>query len=207
MAIASLPSCASRRFVHHAGCVAFVPLLSSPGPSSSSSVSLLSFPPLPSSAGFLALRAVTGAQGDKVGSSLGGYHDPALLRRPLVSPPTDGVEEEGDDVEQEESPGGEAENSDGDEGGEDRRPASEVRRAYSSRRRDDWVDWEDQILGDTVPLVSFVRMLLHSGKYDSGDRLSPEHEKAIMERLLPYHPDFEKKMGCGIDFITFDLVR
>lgn len=30
---------------------------------------------------------------------------------------------------------------------------------------DEWVDWEDQILEDTVPLVGFVRMILHSGKY------------------------------------------
>ncbi|KAI4336981.1 hypothetical protein L6164_015446 [Bauhinia variegata] len=65
-----------------------------------------------------------------------------------------------------------------------------------------WFDWEDQILGDTVPLVSFVRMILHSGKYDSGDRLSPEHEEIILEKLLPFHPDFEKKIGCGIDYIT-----
>ncbi|KAF6139103.1 hypothetical protein GIB67_010829 [Kingdonia uniflora] len=28
---------------------------------------------------------------------------------------------------------------------------------------EDWVDWEDQILEDTVPLVGFVRMILHSG--------------------------------------------
>lgn len=27
-----------------------------------------------------------------------------------------------------------------------------------------WVDWEDQILEDTVPLVGFVRMILHSGQ-------------------------------------------
>lgn len=27
-----------------------------------------------------------------------------------------------------------------------------------------WVDWEDRILEDTVPLVGFVRMILHSGK-------------------------------------------
>ncbi|XP_077224492.1 DCL protein (DUF3223) [Tasmannia lanceolata] len=70
------------------------------------------------------------------------------------------------------------------------------------RNDDERVDWEDQILEDTVPLVGFVRMILHSGKYDSGDRLSAEHEKTILERLLPYHPEFEKKIGCGIDFIT-----
>jgi hypothetical protein len=27
-----------------------------------------------------------------------------------------------------------------------------------------FVDWEDRILEDTVPLVGFVRMILHSGK-------------------------------------------
>ena len=32
-------------------------------------------------------------------------------------------------------------------------------------KEEDFVDWEDQILEDTVPLVGFVRMILHSGKY------------------------------------------
>lgn len=31
------------------------------------------------------------------------------------------------------------------------------------QEEDKWVDWEDQILEDTVPLVRFVRMILHSG--------------------------------------------
>ncbi|KAH7678922.1 hypothetical protein IHE45_06G025700 [Dioscorea alata] len=70
---------------------------------------------------------------------------------------------------------------------------------------EEWVDWEDQILEDTVPLVGFVRMILHSGKYESGDKLSPEHEQTILERLLPYHPECDKKIGCGIDFITVGL--
>ncbi|KAF7830619.1 Trimethylguanosine synthase [Senna tora] len=65
-----------------------------------------------------------------------------------------------------------------------------------------WVDWEDQILEDTVPLVALVRMILHSGKYESGDRLSPELEKTILEKLLPFHPNYEKKIGCGVDYIT-----
>lgn len=33
------------------------------------------------------------------------------------------------------------------------------------KEEDRWVDWEDRILEDTVPLVGFVRMILHSGKY------------------------------------------
>ncbi|XP_070682821.1 protein DCL, chloroplastic [Malus domestica] len=65
-----------------------------------------------------------------------------------------------------------------------------------------WVDWEDKILEDTVPLVGFVRMILHSGKYESGDRLSPEHQKTVLERLLPFHPEAKKKIGSGIDYIT-----
>ncbi|KAH6758951.1 DCL protein [Perilla frutescens var. frutescens] len=67
---------------------------------------------------------------------------------------------------------------------------------------DTWVDWEDQILEDTVPLVGFVRMILHSGKYECGDRLSPEHERTILERVLPFHPDYETKIGCGVDYIS-----
>ncbi|XP_004292815.1 PREDICTED: protein DCL, chloroplastic-like [Fragaria vesca subsp. vesca] len=65
-----------------------------------------------------------------------------------------------------------------------------------------WVDWEDKILEDTVPLVGFVRMILHSGKYESGDRLSPEHQKTVLERLLPFHPEVAKKIGCDIDYVT-----
>lgn len=42
-------------------------------------------------------------------------------------------------------------------------------------------------------------------RYESGDRLSPEHEKIILEKLLPFHPECEKKIGCGIDYITVTL--
>uniref|UniRef100_K3YVW3 Protein DCL, chloroplastic n=1 Tax=Setaria italica TaxID=4555 RepID=K3YVW3_SETIT len=117
--------------------------------------------------------------------------DPAaILRRPDVATTTSAEEEEREResdagssldglVEDEEAPE--------EEGIQGRRKAPER----------EWVDWEDLILEDTVPLVGFVRMILHSGKYESGDRLSPEHEKAILERLLPYHPQYEKKIGCG----------
>ncbi|KAL7595438.1 hypothetical protein Lser_V15G31209 [Lactuca serriola] len=69
------------------------------------------------------------------------------------------------------------------------------------RVEESWVDWEDRILEDTVPLVGFVRMILHSGKYESGERLSSEHENIILQRLLAHHPESEKKIGCGIDYI------
>jgi hypothetical protein len=40
------------------------------------------------------------------------------------------------------------------------------------------------------------------GRYESGDRLSPDHERTIVDRLLAYHPDCDSKIGCGIDYIT-----
>lgn len=59
-----------------------------------------------------------------------------LLRKPVISPAVNDDEDEDDDKENQ------------------------------SNGREDvetWVDWEEQILRDTVPLVNFVRMILHSG--------------------------------------------
>lgn len=43
-------------------------------------------------------------------------------------------------------------------------------------------------------------------RYESGDRLSPEHERTILERVLPYHPAYENKIGSGVDYITVSLL-
>jgi hypothetical protein len=51
-----------------------------------------------------------------------------------------------------------------DSSGEDEAPEERVQGNSKVPKRD-WVDWEDLILEDTVPLVGFVRMILHSGKY------------------------------------------
>lgn len=37
-------------------------------------------------------------------------------------------------------------------------------RKEEEEQEDGWVDWEDKILEETVPLVGFVRTVLHSGK-------------------------------------------
>ncbi|XP_062221902.1 protein DCL homolog, chloroplastic-like [Phragmites australis] len=119
--------------------------------------------------------------------------DPAaILRRPEVATTTSAEERESDADSSLDGPG------------EVEAPAEGIQGRRKAPERE-WVDWEDLILEDTVPLVGFVRMILHSGKYESGDRLSPEHEKAILERLLPYHPQYEKKIGCGIDYIVVGL--
>ncbi|WVZ73509.1 hypothetical protein U9M48_021808 [Paspalum notatum var. saurae] len=126
--------------------------------------------------------------------------DPAaILRRPEAAATEDEEEErEADAGSSFGGPGDEEEEE------EEAREEERVRERRKAPERE-WVDWEDLILEDTVPLVGFVRMVLHSGKYESGDHLSPEHEKAILDRLLPYHPQYEKKVGCGIDYITVGL--
>ena len=49
-------------------------------------------------------------------------------------------------------------------------------------------------------------MMIVMCRYRSGERLSPEHEKTILERLLPYHPGYEKKIGNGVDYITVEIL-
>ncbi|WOK96196.1 hypothetical protein Cni_G04903 [Canna indica] len=144
---------------------------------------VLPFPSLPAPllSRCLALRAA-GAEGGRV-KNHAAADDPALLRRPSSSSPDD-------DLDAPSNPG------------EKKPPGQAQGRRGRQKDEEDWVDWEDTILEDTVPLVGFVRMILHSGKYESGDRLSIEHEKIILERLLPYHPECENKIGCGIDYIT-----
>ncbi|KAI4376450.1 hypothetical protein MLD38_014211 [Melastoma candidum] len=139
----------------------------------------------------LGLRVCNALRADKVAGQ--GVLSSEVIRRPIVSTEagdSGGGSDEG-------GGGGVGEGEEGKrvwEGGE----AEEV----EGEEEGDWVDWEDKILEDTVPLVGFVRMVLHSGQYGSGDRLKPEHEKTIIEKLLPYHPEAGKKIGCGIDYIT-----
>ncbi|XP_062102028.1 protein DCL homolog, chloroplastic-like [Humulus lupulus] len=103
---------------------------------------------------------------------------PSLLRKPVVIPLPKYYKEEEQPKHQEL----EEEEKDGSES-------------------DQWVDWEDRILEETVPLVGFVRTIIHSGEYKIGDKLSDEHENVILEKLLPFHPDYETKIGCGVQSI------
>ncbi|KAK0576258.1 hypothetical protein LWI29_014579 [Acer saccharum] len=122
------------------------------------------------------------SNGDKIGSQES--YGSNLLRKPIISSTSRDLS---GNLDKEESSEEEEEEDDEEE---------------EEEEEEAWIDWEDKILEETVPLVGFVRMLLHSGRYESGARLDPEHETTILERLLPYHPEFEKKIGCGIDYIT-----
>ncbi|KAF4383985.1 hypothetical protein F8388_018737 [Cannabis sativa] len=64
-----------------------------------------------------------------------------------------------------------------------------------------WKNKEDEILKDISPIILLTKDILHSGMYMDGERLTPEDEKAVVERLLAYHPHAEDKIGCGLDSI------
>lgn len=90
----------------------------------------------------------TGSDGGG-GSSIG----PDLLRKPVVAPKKELPEVPSED----------------EEPIEPKRNyvfVENVAEEYEEGDEESWVDWEDKILEDTVPLVGFVRMILHSGKYD-----------------------------------------
>ena len=92
-----------------------------------------------------ALKTGSGGGRSSGGSGIG----PELLRKPVVSPRRTGLagapSEEEDEVVRNRN------YNDDDEEEEDEEEDNEK-----------WVDWEDKILEDTVPLVGFVRMILHS---------------------------------------------
>ncbi|TKY75010.1 DCL protein [Spatholobus suberectus] len=64
-----------------------------------------------------------------------------------------------------------------------------------------WKDKEEEILRDIEPIVLLAKDILHSRRYMDGERLSVEDEKAVVEKLLAYHPQSEDKIGCGLESI------
>ncbi|KAG5048176.1 hypothetical protein JHK85_009279 [Glycine max] len=67
-----------------------------------------------------------------------------------------------------------------------------------------WKDKEKEILSDIEPIVVLAKDILHSRRYMDGARLNEEDEKAIVEKLLAYHPHSEDKIGCGLESIMVD---
>lgn len=50
-------------------------------------------------------------------------------------------------------------------------------------------------------IVPWLTSCIGFGRYMDGQRLMPDDEKAVMQRLLAYHPHCEDKIGCGLDSI------
>ncbi|KAL2512607.1 Protein of unknown function (DUF3223) [Abeliophyllum distichum] len=67
-----------------------------------------------------------------------------------------------------------------------------------------WKDKEAEILEDIEPIICLTKEILHSDRYMDGERLTAEDEKAVVDKLLAYHPHSEDKIGCGIDSIMVD---
>ncbi|XP_059636675.1 protein DCL homolog, chloroplastic [Cornus florida] len=67
-----------------------------------------------------------------------------------------------------------------------------------------WKDKEDEIIRDIEPIILLTKDILHSNRYLDGDRLVAGDEKAVVEKLLVYHPHAEDKIGCGLDSIMVD---
>ncbi|KAL9446233.1 hypothetical protein AB3S75_013993 [Citrus x aurantiifolia] len=67
-----------------------------------------------------------------------------------------------------------------------------------------WKDKEDEILRDIEPILFLAKEILHSRRYMDGERLTADDERAVVEKLLAYHPHSEDKIGCGLDAIMVD---
>ncbi|XP_010540381.1 PREDICTED: protein DCL, chloroplastic-like [Tarenaya hassleriana] len=67
-----------------------------------------------------------------------------------------------------------------------------------------WKDVEAEILRDIDPITFLVKEILHSERYEDGERLTYDNENFVVEKLLAFHPHSEDKIGCGLDFIMVD---
>lgn len=67
-----------------------------------------------------------------------------------------------------------------------------------------WRVKEEEILQDIEPITLLAKEILHSDRYMDGELLTAEDEKAVVERLLAYHPHSEDKIGCGLESIMVD---
>lgn len=52
-----------------------------------------------------------------------------------------------------------------------------------------------------VYLESNIGSLVLNSRYMDGEHLKPEDMKAVVEKLLVYHPHADDKVGCGLDSI------
>ncbi|XP_031267279.1 protein DCL, chloroplastic-like isoform X2 [Pistacia vera] len=64
-----------------------------------------------------------------------------------------------------------------------------------------WEDKENEILRDIQPIMFLAKEIIHSDRYMGGDRLTAEDSRAVVEKLLVYHPHCEDKVGSGLDSI------
>ncbi|KAG5098856.1 hypothetical protein JHK82_048710 [Glycine max] len=78
--------------------------------------------------------------------------------------------------------------------------------AASNAEVDDpeWRKKEEKIVRDVEPIVSLTMQILYSSRYMNGEILTMEDERAVVENILIYHPDYEDKIGSGLNSIMVD---
>uniref|UniRef100_A0A7N0TQR2 DCL protein n=1 Tax=Kalanchoe fedtschenkoi TaxID=63787 RepID=A0A7N0TQR2_KALFE len=98
------------------------------------------------------------------------------------------------------------------------RPSDAILRAdgrYSAKAPQELFKWDDadlkewrrkeaEILQDIEGIWYLTKEILHSDRYECGERLSADDEKLVLEKLLAYHSHREDKIGCGMDYIMVD---
>ncbi|KAH7849747.1 hypothetical protein Vadar_022398 [Vaccinium darrowii] len=67
-----------------------------------------------------------------------------------------------------------------------------------------WKEKEKHILRDIAPIIQLTKDILHSDRYRDGQVLTAEDERAVVEKLLSFHPHSEDKIGCGLASIMVD---
>ncbi|KAG6674586.1 hypothetical protein I3842_15G050700 [Carya illinoinensis] len=68
----------------------------------------------------------------------------------------------------------------------------------------DYRKWKVEILRDIEPITYLAKDILHSDRYIDGELLTGKDKKAVLDKLLAYHPHSEDKIGCGLDSIMVD---
>ncbi|RZB68132.1 uncharacterized protein LOC114383150 isoform X2 [Glycine soja] len=69
----------------------------------------------------------------------------------------------------------------------------------------EWRKKEEKIARDVEPIVSLTMQILYSSRYMNGEILTMEDERAVVENILIYHPDYEDKIGSGLNSIMSAL--
>lgn len=87
------------------------------------------------------------------------------------------------------------------EGAERANESQEEGRSVEEDSPDQWKRRGAEIRREILPITRFVKNILHSKRYKDGDKLTPEDEKKVVEKLLPHHPSSQDKIGCGVDAI------
>ncbi|GAB2228336.1 hypothetical protein Droror1_Dr00010171 [Drosera rotundifolia] len=83
-------------------------------------------------------------------------------------------------------------------------PAKQEKKVEDRGSKRKWRVKMKEIRRDVKRISLLAKEILHTDRYMDGQRLSAEHERVVVQKLLAYHPRYEEKIGCGIDSIIVD---